>query len=94
VPPARKPPKLTAVAPLDGITVLDFTTNVSGPVATHVLSSLGAAVWKVERPDGGDDARKMAPVMGGESAYFMAVNSSKKSLALDLGKPRAKEVVK
>ncbi len=79
---------------MDGITVLDFTTNVSGPVATHVLSSLGAAVWKVERPDGGDDARKMAPVMGGESAYFMAVNSSKKSLALDLGDPRAKEVVK
>ncbi|MDA4125940.1 MAG: CoA transferase [Thaumarchaeota archaeon] len=84
---------MTGDGPLDGITVLDFTTNVSGPVATHVLSSLGAAVWKVERPDGGDDARQMAPVVGGDSAYFIAINSSKKSVALNLGEPRAKEVV-
>ena len=85
---------MKAWGPLEGLKVLDLTTNVSGPLATQVLSGLGATVWKVERPDGGDDARQMSPVVGGESAYFLAINASKKSIALDLRKPGAKEVVR
>lgn len=80
--------------PLQGVLILDLTTNISGPVATHVLSGLGATVWKVERLDGGDDARHMAPVVGGESAYFMAVNTRKKSVALDLKNRQSKDIVK
>ena len=80
--------------PLKGITVLDLTTNISGPLATHVLSGLGARVWKVERPDGGDDARQMAPVVGSESAYFIAINTLKKSIALDLKNRGSSVIVK
>ena len=51
-----------AARPLDGIRVLDVTTNISGPSATMILAALGADVIKIERPGSGDDARRMAPL--------------------------------
>lgn len=78
---------------LQGLTVLDLTTNISGPYATHVLSCLGAEVWKVERPDGGDDTRGMYPIVNGISAYFSVMNASKKSIAIDLGQTEGKKVL-
>jgi crotonobetainyl-CoA:carnitine CoA-transferase CaiB-like acyl-CoA transferase len=68
---------------LKGLTVLDLTTNISGPYTTHILSSLGAKVWKVERPEG-DDTRRMAPLVKDQSAYFTVINPFKHSIALDL----------
>jgi crotonobetainyl-CoA:carnitine CoA-transferase CaiB-like acyl-CoA transferase len=68
---------------LAGIRVLDATTNISGPSATMILAALGAEVIKIERPATGDDARAMAP----DSAYFIAINCGKRSVALDLSKP-------
>ncbi len=68
---------------LGGIRVLDVTTNISGPSATMILAALGADVIKIERPGSGDDARQMAP----DSAYFIAINRGKRSLALDLSSP-------
>lgn len=54
-----------------------------------MLGDLGAAVLKVERPDGGDETRGWGPPFdeGGESAYFLSVNRNKLSLAADLGEP-------
>ena len=49
-----------------------------------VLADLGARVIKVERPDGGDDARAYGPFIGGHSAYFASINRGKQSIALDL----------
>jgi crotonobetainyl-CoA:carnitine CoA-transferase CaiB-like acyl-CoA transferase len=51
-----------------------------------ILADLGAEVFKIERPDTGDDARQFGPpfLPGGDSAYFMTFNRSKKSVALDL----------
>jgi CoA:oxalate CoA-transferase len=76
-----------AAGPLSGITVLDLTRVLAGPYCTMVLADLGARVIKVERPDGGDDARHFGPFMGGKSAYFMSLNRGKESIALDLKDP-------
>jgi len=71
--------------PLSGLRVLDLTRVLAGPYCTLLLADLGAEVVKVERPDGGDDARAFGPFLeNGQSAYFASINRGKKSIALDL----------
>jgi crotonobetainyl-CoA:carnitine CoA-transferase CaiB-like acyl-CoA transferase len=80
--------------PLEGIRVLDLSQILAGPFCTMVLGDLGADVIKVERPDGGDGSRHWGPPFrGSESAYYLQVNRSKRSLALDLKHPGAAAVV-
>ena len=69
--------------PLAGVTVVDLTSNVAAPFAGAVLADLGADVTHVEGPDG-DDCRRMAPLMGDESAYFHVVNRNKSGIRLDI----------
>jgi CoA:oxalate CoA-transferase len=75
------------MAPLTGVTVLDLTHVLAGPFCSHTLQDLGAHVIKVERPGTGDDTRAFPPFLGGESAYFAALNAGKQSIALDLKSP-------
>ena len=70
--------------PLSDLTVIDLSRVLAGPYATMVMADLGARVIKVERPDGGDDARAYGPFVGGHSAYFASINRGKQSIALDL----------
>ena len=72
--------------PLAGITVLDFTTLLPGPLATLMLAEAGAEVIKIERP-GGEELRRYPPYIGGESALSALLNRGKKSLVLDLKAP-------
>lgn len=67
--------------------MLDLTRVLAGPLCTMALADLGADVIKVERPDTGDETRGWGPPFDGEgqSAYFLAVNRNKLSIALDLG---------
>lgn len=79
--------------PLAGIRVVDLSRALAGPYATLMLADAGAEVIKVERPDGGDDARGWGPPFVGEgdereSVYFLSVNRSKRSIGLDLKDPR------
>src|SRR3954463_14968399 len=69
--------------PLDGLTVLDFSTLLPGPLATFMLAEAGAEVIKVERP-GGEDMRGFPPRLGGESAAFAVLNGGKRSVVADL----------
>jgi glycerate 2-kinase len=69
--------------PLAGITVLDFSTLLPGPLATLILAEAGARVIKVERP-GGEEMRRYAPRFGRESALFALLNRGKESLVGDL----------
>lgn len=71
--------------PLAGMVVLDLTQIMAGPVCTMLLADLGAAVIKIEKPDGGDDTRRMGPPLtDGWAAGFLALNRNKRSLALNL----------
>jgi crotonobetainyl-CoA:carnitine CoA-transferase CaiB-like acyl-CoA transferase len=71
--------------PLTGVKVVEIANNVAGPYAGFILAALGADVLKVERPDGGDDARGWGPPFWrGTSATFQALNVNKRGVALDL----------
>jgi CoA:oxalate CoA-transferase len=79
--------------PLKGIRVIDLSWVLSGPFATMVLADLGADVIKVERPGTGDLARRNGPFIDSLSSYFMSINRGKRSITLDLSKPRGKEIL-
>ncbi len=79
--------------PLAGTNVVDVTSSLAGPTATQLLSALGANIVKVE-PLGGDHARAWGPpFLQGEGAMFLASNAGKRSLAVDLGDERGREIV-
>jgi len=70
---------------LDGVTVLDLSTFVTGGFCSLMLANQGAEVVKVERPGAGDDNRHSGPpFVDGESPYFWTVNYGKRSVELDL----------
>ena len=83
-----------AATPLTGVTVLDVTTSIAGPYCAQILSSLGADVIKVERPDTGDDGRAWGPPFwNGEGTMFLSANAGKRSLALSLRDPRGRDTL-
>jgi len=73
---------------LEGIRVIDLTSHLSGPYCSMLLADQGADVIKVERPEEGDDARRMPPFVNGQSSPFMLWNRNKRSIALDLKSER------
>ena len=68
--------------PLSGVRVVEFANLVAGPYAGMLLADMGADVIKVETP-AGDLARGFGPYLRGESAFFLAVNRGKRSVAVD-----------
>jgi crotonobetainyl-CoA:carnitine CoA-transferase CaiB-like acyl-CoA transferase len=60
---------------------------VAGPFCTMMLGDMGAEVLKIEEPKHGDDSRAWAPFIEGTGSFFLALNRSKKSVALDLKTP-------
>ena len=88
--------------PLHGIRVLDLSRILAGPTATQLLGDYGADVIKVEKPGTGDDTRSWGPPFvkdadgkdTGESAYYLAANRNKRSIALDIATPEGAAEVK
>lgn len=81
---------------LAGIRVLDLSRVLAGPWCTQILADLGADVVKVEVPGRGDDTRAWGPpfLKGadgqdeiGTSAYYLAANRNKRSIAVDFTHP-------
>jgi len=71
--------------PLSGVVVVNLTQILAGPMCTMLMADMGANVIKVEKPNGGDDNRRMGPPFIGDwSAGFLALNRNKRSLVLDL----------
>lgn len=80
-------------APLAGIRVLDLTTVVMGPWATYLLAGYGADVIKVEPPDGDIMRHGGAWRHAGMGSLFMFMNRGKRSIALDLKRPAARDAL-
>ncbi len=68
---------------LDGVTVIDFTIVMSGPMCTRLMADAGASVIKIEPPEG-DVVRQRPPQRGGISTYYASMNCGKRSVVLDL----------
>jgi formyl-CoA transferase/CoA:oxalate CoA-transferase len=84
---------MSELRPLAGASVVDVTSSLAGPTATQLLAALGADVVKVEPLDG-DHARAWGPpFVVGEGAMFLAANAGKRSLAVELGDGRGREIV-
>ena len=74
--------------PLAGIKIVELGQVLAGPFAGAIFADLGALVIKVEKPNGGDDARQMgAAFRDGDALIFKDFNRGKRSLALDLKSP-------
>lgn len=80
---------------LEGLKVLDLSRVLAGPWCTQTLADLGADVWKVENPGGGDDTRSwMPPEIDGESTYFLCCNRSKRSIAVNFRDPEGQALIR
>jgi crotonobetainyl-CoA:carnitine CoA-transferase CaiB-like acyl-CoA transferase len=74
--------------------VLDVTRVLAGRWCTMTLADLGAEVWKIENPAGGDDTRSWTPPsVEGISTYFLSANRNKMSVAVDLKTPQGRAIV-
>jgi len=83
--------------PLTGVRVLDFSTLLPGPYATQLLGDMGAEVLRVEAPNRPDLLKLMPPYVGEGrskvSAAHASINRNKKSIAIDLKHPKAKDII-
>jgi len=81
---------------LEGIRVIDFTHDQAGPACTQMLAWLGADVIKIERPPRGDRARKLwySDQADLDSYFFLLLNSSKRSVVVDLKTDEGKEIAR
>ena len=81
--------------PLAGVKVMDLTQIMAGPYCTMMLADMGADVVKVEKPNGGDDTRRMGPpFIEGESAAFLGINRNKRSIVIDLRSDDGREIAR
>ena len=85
--------------PLANIRVLDLSRILAGPWAGQLLGDFGADVVKIERPGAGDDTRHWGPPwLEGEdyqeAAYFLSANRNKRSITVDLGNERGRQLVR
>ncbi len=74
--------------PLAGVKVIEIGQALAGPLAGVIMADMGADVIKIEKPDGGDDARLWGPpFVDGDSVFFHACNRNKRSMAIDIKSP-------
>lgn len=77
---------------LSNLKVLDLSRVLAGPYCSMMLADMGAEVIKLEIQKTGDDSRAFAPMVNGESAYYMNLNRSKKSITLNMKTQEGKKL--
>jgi crotonobetainyl-CoA:carnitine CoA-transferase CaiB-like acyl-CoA transferase len=88
---------MTVLGALDGIRIVDLTQMLAGPFCTMLLADQGAEIIKVEPPDG-DQTRTLGPHHADDrlkafGGYFASINRNKKSIVIDLKKPKGRDLV-
>lgn len=87
--PTRKPVQ----GPLVGIRILDMSRLLPGPLATMMLADMGAEVIKIEDPASPDQVRNFPPFIGDTAAYYLAINRSKRSLAINYNTEEGRQII-
>jgi formyl-CoA transferase len=82
------------VGSLSGVRVLELGNFIAGPFAGQLLADHGAEVLKVEAPDSGDPMRRWGVVRNGESLWWPSIARNKASVAVDLGLPEGRDVIR
>lgn len=82
---------------LEGVRVIEYCSRVSGPYCAKLMADWGAQVLKIEPPRVGEEARYMGPFAGDDphpekSGFFLYLNTNKRGLTLDPGKPGGKDI--
>lgn len=80
--------------PLAGLKVVELGQLIAGPFAAKTLADFGAEVVKIEPPGSGDPLRKWRLLKNGTSVWWQIQSRNKRSLAMDLRKPEAQDVVR
>lgn len=83
---------------MEGVRVIDLTRYIAGPYCTKLLADYGADVIKIERPGGGDPARRLGPFSNDEPnpealGLLLHLNTNKKSVTPNLKEPKGREVL-
>jgi crotonobetainyl-CoA:carnitine CoA-transferase CaiB-like acyl-CoA transferase len=84
--------------PLQGVRVVDLTQYIAGPYCTKLFADYGAEVTKIERPEGGDPARRIGPFFRDRphleaSGLFLHLNTNKQSVTLNLKSEAGRRVL-
>ena len=87
-------PTLHPTGPLAGLKVLELGQLIAGPFAAKTLADFGADVVKVETPGTGDPLRKWRLLKDGTSVWWQVQSRNKRSIALDLKRPQAQDIVR
>src|SRR5690348_10099918 len=90
--------RVPVVGPLDGVRVVDLSQGVAGPFCARLLADYGAAVIKVEPPEG-DESRRAGPFPGdrpdpARSGLFLHLNTNKRGIVVDYRQPAGVDVVR
>jgi len=83
-----------AAGPLAGLKVVELGQLIAGPFAAKTLADFGAEVIKIEPPSGGDPLRQWRLLHEGTSVWWQVQSRNKKSVALDLRQPQARDIVR
>lgn len=76
------------------VRIADFSTHLSGPMASHLLAGLGADVVKIENTKTGDGNRGFQPLVNGHGLFHVMLNPGTRSLAIDKTSPQWGEVTR
>lgn len=83
---------------LEGLRVIEYGSFISAAYCCKLMADLGADVVKIERPDGGDEARRHGPFLQDQphperSGLFLYLNLNKRSVTLDTATPTGRTLL-